>query len=58
MSDASCGGVALITVVVEGALATILTTRFLVAYDYPVGKALHHGVFHAVSSFNNAGFAL
>ena len=51
-------GVALITVVVEGALATILTTRFLVAYDYPVGKALHHGVFHAVSSFNNAGFAL
>src|SRR3954447_6043316 len=27
-------------------------------YDQPLGRALYLGVFHAVSAFNNAGFAL
>lgn len=36
----------------------ILFVRFLTTYDYPVGTALGHGIFHAISSFNNAGFAL
>lgn len=51
-------GVFLITFIVEGTLAGILTLRFLVGYGYPPGEAIWHGVFHAVSAFNNAGFAL
>ncbi len=46
------------TLVIEGTAATILFLRFLLHYDYSVGTALWHGVFHAVSAFNNAGFAL
>lgn len=51
-------GVFLITLTVEGTLAGILTLRFLAGYGYPPGEAIWHGVFHAVSAFNNAGFAL
>ena len=36
----------------------MLTLRFLVGYDESLGRAVWHGVFHAVSAFNNAGFAL
>jgi len=32
--------------------------RFLGAYDYSLLDALGHGAFHAISSFNNAGFGL
>lgn len=42
----------------EAAVAVVLALRFLVGYDYPLGRAVWHGVFHAVSAFNNAGFAL
>jgi potassium uptake TrkH family protein len=42
----------------ELVVAVILTGRFWLGYDYPPGKAAWHGVFHAVSAFNNAGFAL
>jgi potassium uptake TrkH family protein len=38
--------------------ATILTFRFLTAYDYSVSQAVWHGIFHSVSAFNNAGFGL
>jgi potassium uptake TrkH family protein len=38
--------------------AIIMSTWFSIAYDYDVLKALWMGTFHAVSSFNNAGFAL
>ncbi len=38
--------------------ATILTARFATAYDEPLRHASYDGVFHAVSSFNNAGFSL
>ena len=51
-------GVARATLVFEGATAAILTARFAVGYDLPFGQALWHGVFHAISAFNNAGFAL
>jgi trk system potassium uptake protein len=51
-------GVAKITLVFEASLAVILTARFVVGYDEPVGRATWLGVFHAVSAFNNAGFAL
>ena len=51
-------GVLLISVVVEAALAVILAVRFMAGYGYPLGDAVWHGVFHSISSFNNAGFAL
>ena len=51
-------GVFLITVVVESTVAVLLTLRFREEYDDSWGTAAWHGVFHAVSAFNNAGFAL
>jgi len=39
-------------------LAGVLTWRFATEYKYEFNEALAHGVFHAISSFNNAGFAL
>jgi len=47
-----------IMAVFEACTALILTARFWIAYDDNPGTALWHGVFHAVSAFNNAGFAL
>lgn len=51
-------GVVAISLICEAVLAAILTLRFATAYDESPLRALHLGVFHAVSSFNNAGFAL
>lgn len=42
----------------QGILAVILTWRFFTEYDYSINDAMAHGVFHAISAFNNAGFAL
>jgi trk system potassium uptake protein TrkH len=50
--------VAVITLAVEAVTAGLLTIRFWAAYDYPLGQATWHGVFHSVMAFNNAGFAL
>ncbi len=50
--------VAKIMAIFEALTATVLTIRFRIAYDDTLGTALWHGVFHAVSAFNNAGFAL
>lgn len=51
-------GVALITLVVESCVAAVMTGQLMVTYDYPLGRALWHGTFHAISAFNNAGFGL
>jgi potassium uptake TrkH family protein len=51
-------GVLTVSVAIELAVAVPLTTRFALFYDEPVGRAVYHGLFHAVSAFNNAGFAL
>ncbi|MEU7908896.1 potassium transporter TrkG [Actinoplanes sp. NPDC049118] len=51
-------GVVLISLVVEGAVAVLLALRFWLGYDMGAGRAMYYGAFHAVSSFNNAGFAL
>lgn len=48
----------LTTAVIEGATALALFLRFLLHYDEPLGRAAWLGVFHGVSAFNNAGFAL
>ncbi|MFE3449490.1 TrkH family potassium uptake protein [Nonomuraea sp. NPDC059194] len=42
----------------EAIIAVILTLRFLIGYGEPPGRAIYLGVFHAISSFNDAGFAL
>lgn len=39
-------------------LFVFLFIRFVIEYNYTWDKALGHGVFHAISAFNNAGFAL
>ena len=51
-------GVALLSLIFETIAATVLALRFAISYDYSVGSAIWRGVFHAVTSFNNAGFAL
>ncbi|QDG63712.1 TrkH family potassium uptake protein [Pseudarthrobacter sp. NIBRBAC000502771] len=50
--------VARIMALFEAAAAAVLTARFWIAYDDNPATALWHGIFHAVSAFNNAGFAL
>jgi trk system potassium uptake protein TrkH len=49
---------AVITVVVEAAIALLLFGRLMWAYDEPWDAAAWSAVFHSVSAFNNAGFAL
>lgn len=51
-------GILLTTLTIEAIVAVILFVRFLTGHGYDVGRAARHAVFHAVSSFNNAGFAL
>lgn len=46
------------TLVFEVFFAALLAGRFFLSHDYPIGTALLHGVFHSVSAWNNAGFAL
>ena len=43
---------------IEAVSALVMTLRFWLGYDYDLGRAIWYGVFHSVSSFNNAGFAL
>lgn len=47
-----------ISLMIEAVATVILTFRFALTYDESWGDALWLGVFHAISSFNNAGFAL
>jgi potassium uptake TrkH family protein len=42
----------------EAVVAVVLTLRLALAYDRPFGSAVYEGVFHSISAFNNAGFAL
>ncbi len=51
-------GIVLISLTIEAAVFVLLFLRFLTGYGYSFGDAAWHGLFHAVSSFNNAGFAL
>lgn len=50
--------VARIMLAFEAVTAVLLTGRFLLAYDANPATALWHGIFHAISAFNNAGFSL
>jgi Trk-type K+ transport system membrane component len=51
-------GVVVLSAVFETLAATVLTARLWLSYDLSFGAALWRGVFHAISAFNNAGFAL
>lgn len=46
-----------VTLVCEAVIALALTVRFYTAYEFPPLAATWHGVFHAISAFNNAGFS-
>lgn len=46
------------TIAFELLAAAVIGLRLGLAYDYAAGSAAWRGVFHAVASFNNAGFAL
>ncbi|MBX9472077.1 TrkH family potassium uptake protein [Microcella sp.] len=51
-------GILLTSLAIEAVLAVILSLRFAFAYGYDGVNAAWLGIFHAVSSFNNAGFSL
>ncbi|WP_309235505.1 potassium transporter TrkG [Streptomyces sp. TRM64462] len=51
-------GVAGTTAAVELAVGAWLALRFRFGYGEPIGESVYHGLFHAVSAFNNAGFGL
>lgn len=51
-------GVLRVSLSVELVIAVLLTLRFALGYGNGIGLAAWRGVFHAVSAFNNAGFAL
>jgi Trk-type K+ transport system membrane component len=42
----------------EFIISTAVALRLWLGYGYELGDAIWYGVFHAISAFNNAGFAL
>ncbi len=50
--------VAKVSIGIELVVAVALALRWWIGYDESFGHALWLGVFHGISSFNNAGFAL
>lgn len=51
-------GIGIVTAVIEGSVTLVLAARYVLFYGEGLGQALWLGAFHAVSAFNNAGFAL
>jgi potassium uptake TrkH family protein len=49
--------IVIFSAICEAAAAVVLTVRLALAYDYGWGAAAYHGLFHAVSAFNNGGFS-
>jgi potassium uptake TrkH family protein len=47
-----------LAIIVESVIFVILTLRFWTTYDNSLGRSVWYGLFHAVSAYNNAGFAL
>lgn len=41
----------------EAMIAVVLAAQLLIRYDESLPQAAYHGVFHAISAFNNAGFS-
>lgn len=51
-------GVLRMSLLVEAIVAMALTARFVAGYGESGARGVYLGVFHAISAFNNAGFAL
>lgn len=51
-------GIVKTTFLIEAIVALVLIGRFYLGYGYSVPRSIELGVFHSVSAFNNAGFAL
>jgi trk/ktr system potassium uptake protein len=51
-------GAAAFSLLFEVLAAAVLTGRLWLGYGEPFGRAAWYGLFHSVSAFNNAGFAL
>ncbi len=51
-------GVVRYSAIFEGAVALVLGVRGMWAYDMSPLEAVRFGVFHSITAFNNAGFAL
>jgi Trk-type K+ transport system membrane component len=51
-------GIALTTGVVEAVAAAIIAGRLVLTHDFGLAKGIWYGVFHSVSAFCNAGYAL
>jgi Trk-type K+ transport system membrane component len=51
-------GVVVLSVVTETIVAVVLIARLALSHGESFGSSVWHGVFHAVSAFNNAGFVL
>ncbi|MCK9903456.1 TrkH family potassium uptake protein [Frankia sp. Cpl3] len=51
-------GVAATTFAIEAVTALVLFGRLWSGYDEPVGRAAYLGLFHSITAFNNAGYAL
>ena len=47
-----------LSLVFEAIGATILALRWWTGYDYSLGRSIYLGIFHSITAFNNAGFAL
>lgn len=47
-----------LSLIFEAAGATILAIRWWTGYDYSLGRSIYLGIFHSITAFNNAGFAL
>ena len=45
------------SLITEFVVAVILTGQLMLRHDEALPQAVYHGVFHAISSFNNAGFS-
>lgn len=50
--------IVLTTLAFEVVFAAVLAARFFFTYDYGLSRAAVHGIFHSISAWNNAGFAL
>lgn len=51
-------GVLRMSLLIEALTALALTARFMIGYDQTGWRGVYLGIFHAVSAYNNAGFAL
>jgi trk system potassium uptake protein len=51
-------GIVVMSLSIEAAISMPLAARLATTYDQTFAQAVYQGIFHAVSAYNNAGFAL